>query len=283
MYIVLIDERGGGMNELQALQKINIEGLCPGYKADMQRFMVFSGGSFSAESVQAFFDDMNARGLKPATIQRHRSAIKKALLQNMGTGASLQQLAMVDQFFKRVKVPRPDVKKRKEDMLNPRELKRIVEKAGPKTELILRALYQTAARISELCNIRLDDCEVKGAGVVVRIAKGKGGKERFVFMRPDTFAGICAAYAGKTFLFEVNGRAISQHTVYTLVKSAARKIGRPDGHPHSLRHSWASLNVEGLGLASTSCYLGHADTSTTARYYLHGAPELDRVINNSII
>ncbi len=268
--------------EIQKIQSVNLTGLCPGYRADVKRFLNFSGGSFTAAAVESFFDDMERRGLKAATIQRHRAAIKKALLESIGTGATLAELAKIDAFFKQIKIAKTDARKLKEDMMDARELRQIVKNAGPKTALILRALYQSACRISELVSMKLSDCDETAEGVKIRII-GKGRKERFVFMRKETFHAIREAYQGKVYLFEREGKPLSKFTVYALVKRAGRKIGRADIHPHTLRHSWASINVETQGLSATSQYLGHADASTTARYYLHGMPSMSAVLGAAII
>jgi len=269
--------------ELQKIQKINTFGLCPGYQADIKRYMQFSGGVFTAAAVQDFFTDMEQRGLKPATMQRHRSALKKALLVNMGQGVTLAEIAQIEQFFKSLKIAKPEQAKQQEDMLSPGELKRLVTVAGPRTALIIRALYQTAARVSELAGIRLENCRETPEGVKIRVI-GKGKKERFFFMRSDTFQAIRAAYQGETYLFETSpGRHISRHTISTMIKRAVKKIGRGDSHPHTFRHSWASINIETTGLAAVAAYLGHSDTSTTARYYLHGKPSMSAVLTAAVI
>ena len=131
--------------ELQKIQKINTFGLCPGYQADIKRYMQFSGGVFTAAAVQDFFTDMEQRGLKPATMQRHRSALKKALLVNMGQGVTLAEIAQIEQFFKSLKIAKPEQAKQQEDMLSPGELKRLVTVAGPRTALIIRALPDSGA------------------------------------------------------------------------------------------------------------------------------------------
>ena len=269
--------------ELQKIQKINTVGLCSGYQADIKQFMAFSGGSFSAAAVKAYFEDMEARGLKASTMQRHRSALKKALLVNMGNGVTLAAVAQVDQFFKTLKIAKPEQAKQRDDMLSPGELKRLVMVAGPRTALIIRALYQTAARVSELAGIRIEDCRETPEGVKIRVI-GKGKKERSFFMRSDTFRAILDTYQGETYLFETSpGRHISRHTISTMIKRAVQKIGRGDSHPHTFRHSWASINIETSGLAAVAAYLGHSDTSTTARYYLHGKPSMSAVLASAVI
>ena len=131
--------------------------------------------------------------------------------------------------------------------------------------------------MSELCNTRLSDCQERKDAVIIRVI-GKGNKEGFFFMSIDLFQEIKQAYRGKTYLFECKGKAMSRMTVYTLIKRAGSKIGRPDIHPHTLRHSWASLSIDVLGLAKVSGYLRHASQDTTDKYYLHGKAEMLEIL-----
>jgi len=56
-------------------------------------------------------------------------------------------------------------------------------------------------------------------------------------------------------------------------RPAAEKIGQPDLRFHDLRHTAASLfAASGMPLARVARVLGHADTATTYRVYLHFFP-----------
>jgi integrase len=57
-------------------------------------------------------------------------------------------------------------------------------------------------------------------------------------------------------------------------RPAAEKIGQPDLRFHGLRHTAASLfAASGMPLARVARVLGHADTATTYRVYLHFFPD----------
>jgi integrase len=57
-------------------------------------------------------------------------------------------------------------------------------------------------------------------------------------------------------------------------RTAAKKIGQPDLRFHDLRHTAASLFAgSGMPLARVARVLGHADTATTYKVYLHFFPD----------
>jgi integrase len=57
-------------------------------------------------------------------------------------------------------------------------------------------------------------------------------------------------------------------------RPAAEKIDQPDLRFHDLRHTAASLfAASGMPLARVARVLGHADTATTYRVYLHFFPD----------
>jgi integrase len=247
-------------------------GLIPGYQTDVKQFLSYLGGAgITAASIADYFDSMREAGKAPATIARHRSAVKKYVREAVGAGITLAQLAEMDAFFKAIKPGTPDHSVTDEKILSKDEMRQALAIAGPKTAAVLQFLFQTAARVSETVAVRLVDCEVRRDHVAVHILHGKGDKQRTVFISVDLFEKIRSLYSGETWLFEGRGgKHLSRHAIYMMIKRIGARIGRGDVHPHSVRHSWASAAVAVLGLAKTSGYLGHADTSTTARYYLHG-------------
>ena len=148
---------------------------------------------------------------------------------------------------------------------------------------MLRCLYNTGARASELCGLRLSDlrpCEP--AHVVLH---GKGGKSRTVPLWPAT-ADLLRAYlkaarrtpkAGhQDFVFiGRRGNALTRQGLYKIARlhlqAAARKLPqllRPELHPVcSFRHTTAThLCMAGVSLPEIQDILGHVRPETTMRY-----------------
>lgn len=163
--------------------------------------------------------------------------------------------------------------------MSKQELTTLLALSPQKTGIIIRALFETACRVSELVSMQYKSCRVNNEGVSIKVT-GKGSKEGTVYMSIDTFNQIKEIYQGKNYLFEnKKGSHISRFTVLTLIKNAGKKyINRPDITCHKLRHSWATLSIDKLGLAKTSKYLRHSSTDTTARFYIHGSPEIKEIM-----
>jgi integrase len=254
----------GEMMKLQkTINKLPVKGLCAGYVQDIKTFHKFVGDrSINQDIVFDYFKDMLSKGRKLATIQRHKSAIKKSLLIAIGENSTILERAQIDKFFKEIKAGKRDLAITKDKILSKQELKMLYNAAGHKTTLIIKALFETAARVSELCNIRIADCQQSGTGVIIKTI-GKGKKERKFYMTTELYSEIRKAYKSDVWLFG-NGKPLSRMTAYTLIKRA---------------HTWASLSIQSLGLSKVSAYLAHADTSTTAKYYLHGKPEMADILS----
>ena len=262
------------------ISKLPVKGLLKAYQQDVKQFNNFiSGQPITPDIIKSYFDNMKTAGRSPATIQRHKSSIKKSMFKAMGEGARLIEKAQLDNFFKEIKPGKRDIAITKDKVLSKQEYKDLIAKSGIKTHLIIRALFETASRVSELVSIKLSDCQERGQGVIIKTL-GKGEKEGTFYMTLNLFEVIKETYKGEIYLFENSqGGHISRMSVYTMVKSAGERIGRSDISPHSIRHTWATLSMPVLGLSKVSGYLRHSDTSTTAKYYLHGKPEMTDIMS----
>ena len=131
--------------------------------------------------------------------------------------------------------------------------------------LIVRTIYATGVRVSELSGIRLEDIDFEGYTIRV---KGKGGKIRTVFIDRETLTEILEFSGerkeGPLFLGQM-GNPISPRTVQFIFRKYA-----PAGiTPHKLRHSYASeLYSRSRNLKVVQENLGHSSIKTT-EIYLH--------------
>lgn len=162
-------------------------------------------------------------------------------------------------------------------------------------ELMIRLLFQTGLRVTELCNIRLNDVDREERKIDIR---GKGRKNRAVYYQPslDLLVDVwlderrpAVYYADESeYLFPTShSENITRQTVEEVVREAADRAelqevyGRnADGHelhtvtPHVLRHSFAMAALDnGWDVYTLSQALGHADAETTTSTYLHDDKE----------
>ena len=147
---------------------------------------------------------------------------------------------------------------------------------------LLEFLYATGARISEACDLNLDDLDLQSR--VVRLF-GKGSKERVVpFGRTaETHLRVYLATGGRNVLAPDNwarqgdrdavfltnkGRRLNRQKAWNIVRDAGVAAGiAQEMSPHVLRHSCATHMLEhGADLRIVQEMLGHATISTTQIY-----------------
>lgn len=141
---------------------------------------------------------------------------------------------------------------------------------------LLELLYATGLRVSELCNLTLDDVNFE-AGYLR--CTGKGRKERVVPFSEKAAAALkkyiesarplfTADPQNRHVLLSRRGVKICRKTVWKMIKQYARKAGIDKKiSPHTLRHSFAShLLANNAPLRVIQEMLGHADIATTQIY-----------------
>jgi integrase/recombinase XerD len=130
--------------------------------------------------------------------------------------------------------------------------------------LMLRILWRTGTRVSELLSIRPHDLEPHNQ--VVNIVKAKGSKQRRVMLDPETLD-LLSEYISTHNIPEFQPVfTLSSVQVWNIAKKYGRKIN-VDIHPHTFRHSFAiHLVRSGLDLRRVQQLLGHSNLNTTQVY-----------------
>ncbi|MCQ2126996.1 MAG: site-specific tyrosine recombinase XerD [Bacteroidaceae bacterium] len=151
------------------------------------------------------------------------------------------------------------------------------QREGQRNRAMMETLYSCGLRVSELCNLKMNDIYPEQG--FMRI-KGKGSKERLVpvsgralheieLYMPDR-AMIDIKPGSESFLFLSlrRGRPLSRVMVFDIVKDLAAKAGiTKTVSPHTLRHSFATHLLEGgANLRAIQCMLGHEKITTTQIY-----------------
>ena len=248
----------------------------------------------SMQDVEAYFADLGARGMSPATASRRRAAVRQFYRFVLGEGWRS------DDPSRRVDAPkrgRPLPK-----LVSRGEIDRLLAAAvqtepdplaiakGLRLACMIEVLYASGLRVSEL--IGLTTAAV-AQGPAYLIIKGKGGKERMAPLNAPARAAL-AAYlqvrpsflkpqtaAGKTvnpWLFPsrtaASGRLTARRFGQMLDDCAmAAGIDSAKVSPHVLRHAFATHLLEGgADLRAVQTLLGHADIATT-QIYTHVASD----------
>jgi len=140
--------------------------------------------------------------------------------------------------------------------------------------LIVRLLYSTMARVSELCNIKIRDVNITQGYIRLR---GKGNKERFVPVDEKTIEVIKEYLQNRIFynsddflLRNTRNQRLNPRVVQEYVKNIKLKCDFPDSKiitPHVFRHTGAThLRRSGMDISELQDILGHSSPNTTRIY-----------------
>jgi integrase/recombinase XerC len=153
---------------------------------------------------------------------------------------------------------------------------------------LFEIIYGAGLRVSEACNLDVDDVERAGAVGGVKVRRGKGRKDRLVPLGTKACAALeaylpargglltsaasspgrgRAGTAGAALFVSARGRRLDPRVVRRLLARREQATGTPAVSPHALRHSFAThLLGEGADLRGIQELLGHASVRTTQRY-----------------
>jgi integrase/recombinase XerC len=146
-------------------------------------------------------------------------------------------------------------------------------------EALFEIIYGAGLRVSEACNLDLEDVTV-GGDAEVKVRQGKGRKDRIVPLGKKATAAL-ETYLQRRSLWLVaakntttpalfvtpRGRRLDPRAVRRLLARREQQTGVRPVSPHALRHSFAThLLGEGADLRSIQEMLGHASLQTTQRY-----------------
>ncbi len=212
------------------------------------------------------------------TTKKKHLAILKAFFNYILTldGAPIKASPIPKQF--KVAVPRETLVER---ILTVSEVKALIEhEKEPRNRLILKTLYQTGVRVSELCGLRWKDLTPRPEINTVQLTVyGKRGKTRHITLKPELATELEKlreeALGAVPIFTSAQGNPLAPAHIHRIVKRAAAKAQLPSADkvsPHWLRHAHATHALDrGAPLRLVQATLGHASLDTTSKY-LHIRP-----------
>jgi len=171
-----------------------------------------------------------------------------------------------ESLAKQIKAPKVD--KRLPKFITYDELNKLLENAeNYRDKLIIKFLFYTGVRVSELIKIKKNDIIFEEGFVKVY---GKGGKERIVPIPKELLNEL------KDYVNKINTENIfplSSRQVERIIKNIAKKAGiSKKVTPHVLRHSLATtLLSKGVDIRYIQEILGHSSLNIT-QIYTHVVP-----------
>lgn len=253
------------------------------YACDVALFFAFVDkplGLVTLADVQAF--GSSGCGPSSATIAARLSGVKSliAFAHRVGyipfdSGAPVQLPAVKDQLAERI--------------ISEFDMQRLLGlERHPRNAAILRLLYASGLRISELCGLVWSDLTPRDEAGQLTIM-GKGGKTRSVLLPPSIWDRLQSLRpvglevgrpprdaapqgSGRPVFRSRKGGALRPRQVHDIVKRACARAKLPAASAHWFRHSHASHSLDhGCPPHIVQATLGHSSLSTTSRY-VHARP-----------
>lgn len=159
--------------------------------------------------------------------------------------------------------------------------KMIILTTNERDRLILRLLYLTGLRVSELCALKWKDLMERNTGEGQVTVLGKGNKTRSILLPKSLWQELKqwrsdASSSEPVFRSRKSssGGHLTRERVHQIVRAAAARASLEGNvSPHWLRHSHASHALErGAKIHLVAATLGHSSIAVTDRY-LHVRPE----------
>lgn len=243
------------------------------YRAEIVRFWKAAGKPFgwvTMTDLQAYTQVLGQGSLKPASQNRALTAIKSLLSFGQETGYLPFNVGAAVKLR-----PNPDGLAQR--ILDETEVARLIDRAPEgRDQLILRLLYMSGIRVSELAQLKWCDLMPRAQGGQVTVF-GKGGKTRAILLKPKTWNSLVsfrgAGVAAEPVFRSQKGGHLDASQIRRIVYAAAERAGLPQKiSPHWLRHAHASHALDrSAPIHLVQATLGHASVSTTGRY-LHARP-----------
>ena len=255
----------------------------------------FKMHQINKELILEFIEWLENRGNSPVTINHRLAGIKSFI--NFAQYESVENLAYLQPVLS---VKSLKTTTRQVDYLTEEQMNSLINLpptdtfAGLRHRIIMCLLYDTGARVQELCDLKIEDINL-GNNPTVKL-HGKGSKIRIVPISKNMNQ-ILEVYISKFFsdiklkneylIKNKNNQQMSRDGIEYIVQKYATILKNNDPsfpskvHPHMFRHSKAMhmLAVD-IPIVYIRDFLGHEDISTTMIYARADSRKKNEAINN---
>ena len=237
------------------------------YKMVIKRFAKFApvyAADIKAEHIEHYIEHVLEKYIN-RTANAHLTALKsfsRWLAEHYDLPNPCLKIKMLDEDPPKVRV------------LNDEEYQKILLVCNPQERDVIRVLAHTGLRSSEFQ--RLTWSNISHDRHFIKLV-GKGRRQRLVPLNKTcrTILNNGSRKPDSTYL-HLTKSCKKRGGLYRLCKKLARYAGIPRFGPHALRHYFAtSLYRKGVPVQFITACLGHADTRTTERIYIHIWPPKD--------
>ncbi|MFD1636007.1 site-specific tyrosine recombinase XerD [Evansella tamaricis] len=253
------------------------------YKRDLTKYLFYMKEVEGINNIKEitrlkvlhYFHYLKKEGKAGSTLARNYSALK-----------SYHQFLLRESYHHEdptVHMERPKDERRLPSILTLSEVEALLEATVKKPHLdsrnkaMLELLYATGIRVSELCNLNIDDLHLH-MGYIRCLGNGK--RERNIpvgeiasnalrkYLREGRPVLMKKGKQHQILFVNHHGNQMSRQGFWKVIKQLAKEADiKTELTPHTLRHSFASHLLEnGADIRAVQEMLGHADISTTQIY-----------------
>lgn len=269
----------------------------------------YSGNTRSsyAARMRVYFEWCEQMGLEPITqvTRPHLELFARHLEENRGNkpssvAASLNTLKMFYRLLaidhaipfspaEYVRVPKVYYDETRLASLTRNDLGAMIQASrvrGADDAALITLLALLGLRVSEACNVQIEDFAGYERGHRVLKLIGKGGKPATIPLPPAVFRVLdaCAGdRVGGPLIRKRDGQPMTRNAARRRVEAVARAAGITQHvYPHMLRHGYVTAALDaGVPLRDVQIGARHADPRTTTRYD-RARQNLDRHANHTV-
>lgn len=236
----------------------------------LSKFLKFSNKHYTKineKDIERFFTFLlYNKNSSPSTISIIKSALKFTFDEVLN--------------FNIVNIKTPKSIKKLPTVLTKNEVKDLIRNAETKKErLIIKFLYSSGVRVSELCKIKINDLELKEGTAWVR--HGKGAKDRAIILSQNLIKDLkdYIPIVKSEFLFPGKKGKMSERNVELIINKTSKRANiHKKVTPHTLRHSFATHLLEaGVDIRKIQTLLGHSNLQTTQIYTHINTSEIRKI------
>jgi integrase/recombinase XerD len=224
------------------------------------------------EDVDRFVEDQLKRGLAATTINRRLAALHEFFEYLADETQDVEWPNPVN--WKRHKVKPGEPLPR--DVSDPEVERLFAQITRPRDRAMFRLMLDVGLRVGEIAALRMDDLIITSDGSGRLRVRGKGDKERFVWLLPETLSVVQAwleqrpAVADEALFITRRKKGFSVRGIEERLAHYCRQAGVKMS-PHQLRHTFGRHMAEAeMPVTSLAALMGHAKVTTT-QVYINGA------------
>lgn len=214
--------------------------------------------------------------------ERHNSGVYRARM--LSAIREFFRFLVAEEYLPRSpaeNIDNPAKERKTRNSLRPDEYNKILALAGSNSRdyALFQVLLQTGVRVSELCNLDLDDVDLPHAVLTVRSGKGKA--DRQIALEKKAIKAIAKYLKDRpeeasTILFlNRYGEPLGERGVRKLIARYTRDAGLERSvSPHVFRHTFGTMKAESGKVSPFQLqqWLGHRNINTT-QIYVHLSKE----------